>query len=43
MEFRERKEHQVFEKLLQMVPRLTERFMEASDEEAIMMADFVCP
>ena len=43
IEFSERKEHQVFEKLLQMMPHLTERLMAASDEEAMTMADFVCP
>jgi hypothetical protein len=35
----------VFQKLLRMVPRFTERLMEASDEESMMMADLVrlCP
>ena len=40
--YRARKEHRVFEKLLQMVPRLTERLVEASDEESMMVADLVC-
>jgi hypothetical protein len=39
---RARKEHRAFQKLLQMVPRLTERLMEASDEESMMVADLVC-
>ena len=37
-----RKEHWAFNKLLQMVPRLTERLMEASDEESTIVADLVC-
>ena len=39
--YRARKEYLVFNKLLQMVPRLTERLMEASDEESMMVADLV--
>lgn len=39
--YRARKEHWVFKKLLQMVPRLTERLMGASDEESTMVADLV--
>jgi hypothetical protein len=39
--YRARKEHGVFQKLLRTVPRLTERLIEASDEESMMMADFV--
>ena len=42
LKYRARKEHQAFQKLLQMVPRLTERLMEASDEESTMVADLVC-
>lgn len=40
--YRARKEHGVFQKLLRTVPRLTERLMEASDEESMMTADLVC-
>jgi hypothetical protein len=32
----------VFQKLLQLVPRLFERLTEASDEESMMVADLVC-
>ena len=39
--YRARKEHRAFQKLLQMVPRLTERLMEAYDEESTMVADLV--
>jgi hypothetical protein len=42
LEYRARGEHRVFQKLLQMVPRLTERLLGASDEESMMMADLVC-
>ena len=42
LKYRARKEHQAFQKLLQMVPRLTECLMEASDEESTMVADLVC-
>lgn len=41
LEYRARKEHRAFQKLLQMVPRLTERLLESSDEESMMMADLV--
>ena len=41
-ERRARKEYQVFQRLLQMVPRLFERLTEASDEESMMVADLVC-
>src|SRR5271163_631139 len=41
-EHRARKEYRVFQKLLQMVPRLFERLTEASDEESMTMADLVC-
>ena len=40
--YRARKEYLVFNKLLQMVPCLTECLMEASDEESTMVADLVC-
>lgn len=39
--YRARKEYLVFNKLLQMVPCLTEHLMEASDEESTMVADLV--
>ena len=41
LKYRARKENRAFQKLLQMVPRLTERLMEASDEESTMVADLV--
>ena len=41
LKYRSRKEHRAFQKLLQMVPRLTERLMEAYDEESTMVADLV--
>jgi hypothetical protein len=39
---RERREHQVFRKLLNLVPGLEERLMEGSEEETRMVADLVC-
>jgi len=36
-----RKEHQVFQTLLRMVPGITERFMELSEEESMIMADLL--
>jgi hypothetical protein len=39
---RARKERAVFQKLLGMVPRLTERLMEGSNEDAMAVADLVC-
>lgn len=41
-ERRARKEYQVFQKLLQMVPRLFERLTEASDEESMLVGELVC-
>jgi hypothetical protein len=41
LEHRARGEHRAFKKLLELVPRLTERLLEASDEESMMMADLV--
>ena len=41
LKYRARKEHRAFQKLLQMVPRLTERLIEASDEESTIVADLV--
>ena len=39
---RARKEYRVFEKLLRLVPNLTEHLVEASEEESMIMADLVC-
>jgi hypothetical protein len=41
LEYRQRKEYKAFQQLLRMVPRLNERLMEGSEEECIMVADFV--
>jgi hypothetical protein len=41
-ERRARKEYRVFQKLLQMVPRLLERLTAASEEESMLVADLVC-
>jgi len=41
LEYRARGEHWAFQNLLQIVPRLTERLLEAFDEESMMMADLV--
>ena len=41
LKYRTRKEHRAFQKLLQMVPCLTEHLMEAYDEESTMVADLV--
>jgi hypothetical protein len=38
---RERREHRVFTKLLQMVPGLEERLMSSSEEEVVFIADMV--
>jgi hypothetical protein len=38
---RERREHQVFTKLLQMIPGLEERIMGGSEEEVVFIADLV--
>jgi hypothetical protein len=38
---RDRKEHRVFQKLLQIVPRFLERLMEASEEECFIIAELV--
>jgi hypothetical protein len=38
---RERREHGVFQKLLQMVPGLEERLLTGSEEETIFVADLV--
>jgi hypothetical protein len=32
----------VFKQLLRLVPNLTERLMEASEQETMIMADLVC-
>jgi hypothetical protein len=39
---RQRREHRVFEVLLQMVPNLEARLMEGVDEDVTMIADLVC-
>jgi hypothetical protein len=39
---RQRQEYRVFPQLLKMVPRITERLMESSEEECMMIADLVC-
>jgi hypothetical protein len=41
-DYRERREHRVFTKLLQMVPGLEERLMNSSEEEVVFVADLVC-
>jgi hypothetical protein len=38
---RERREHRVFTKLLQMIPGLEERIMNSSEEEVGFIADLV--
>ena len=38
---RARREHRVLQKLLQMVPRLLERLMRASNEECMVIAELV--
>jgi hypothetical protein len=38
---RERREHRVFTKLLQMVPGLEERLVSSSEEEVVFIADMV--
>ena len=39
--FRERREHGVFQKLLQMVPGLEERLLNGSEEDIVFVADMV--
>jgi hypothetical protein len=39
---RERREHRVFVKLLQMIPGMEERIMSSSEEEVTFIADLVC-
>jgi hypothetical protein len=39
---RERREHRVFTKLLQMIPGMEERIMNSSEEEVTFIADMVC-
>ena len=39
---RERREHRVFQQLLQIVPGLEDRIMEGSDKEVAHIADLVC-
>lgn len=41
LRIRERREHRVFETLLQSVPGLEERLMEGSDEQVSHVADLV--
>jgi hypothetical protein len=38
---RERREHRVFQQLLQMVPGLEERLLEGSDEDVIHIGELV--
>jgi hypothetical protein len=38
---RERREHRVFNKLLQLIPALEDRLMEKSEEEITLMAELV--
>ena len=38
---RERREHRVFNKLLQLIPALEDRLMEKSEEEITFMAELV--
>jgi hypothetical protein len=38
---RERREHRVFTKLLQMIPGMEERIMNSSEEEVTFVADLV--
>jgi len=40
--FRERREHRVFQLLLQMIPGLEERLVEGSEENVIHVAELVC-
>lgn len=39
---RERREHQVFRTLLQMIPGMEDRLMEGSDEDIVHIAELVC-
>ena len=39
---RERREHRVFNVLLQMIPGLQDRLVEASAEEMVHIGDLVC-
>lgn len=39
---RERKEHRVFMKLLQMIPGLEDRLMNSTEEEVVFVAELVC-
>jgi hypothetical protein len=39
--FRQRREHRVFQALLQMVPGLEERLVEGSDDEVVAIAETV--
>ena len=40
--FRERREHKVFQQLLQMIPGLEECLMEGSDDDIVHVAELVC-
>jgi hypothetical protein len=42
MPARERREHRIFQALLQMIPGLEERLMEGSNEDVIHIAELVC-
>jgi hypothetical protein len=39
---RTRKEHRVYQKLSQLVPRLSERLMASTEEDVTVMAELVC-
>lgn len=43
MSLRERREHRVFMKLLQMIPGLEERLVQSSEPEVVLIADLVSP
>jgi len=38
---RERREHRIFERMLQMIPGLEKRLLEGSNEEVVMIAELV--
>lgn len=42
LEYRERREHRVFQALLTTIPGLEERIMNSSPEETRMIGDLVC-
>jgi len=39
--YRERREHRIFDRMLQMIPGLEKRLFEGSNEEVVMIAELV--